>query len=244
MVDRIRQLLAWQQLSPTQFADFIGVGRPVISHILSERNKPSLDVVQRIIGAFPAVSLPWLLSGAGEMLVAADQPNSPVPPATIAAPIAPLAPPVAATPALAAQNASASDVAAASLGATATTKSVPRRTSVPQAPALARFVANKPPTARPVESSSLAAAPAPVESLPPLDTPPDTIAKVTAIPTAGTVQEPVLAPTPAIAEPAVAPAILGDAAAMLPFLAEPGKAIRRIVIFYRDGSFADYLPEG
>jgi hypothetical protein len=25
--------------------------------------------------------------------------------------------------------------------------------------------------------------------------------------------------------------------------AEPGKAIRRIVIFYRDGSFADYQPE-
>jgi len=30
---------------------------------------------------------------------------------------------------------------------------------------------------------------------------------------------------------------------MLPFLSEPGKAIRRIVIFYRDGSFADYQPE-
>jgi hypothetical protein len=32
-------------------------------------------------------------------------------------------------------------------------------------------------------------------------------------------------------------------AAMLPFLSESGKAIRRIVIFYRDGSFADYQPE-
>jgi hypothetical protein len=32
-------------------------------------------------------------------------------------------------------------------------------------------------------------------------------------------------------------------AALLPFLGEPGKEIRRIVIFYRDGSFADYHPE-
>jgi DNA-binding XRE family transcriptional regulator len=68
MVTRIRQLLDTKQLTPTQFADFIGVGRPVMSHILSERNKPSLEVVQRIISAFPEVSLPWLLSGVGEML--------------------------------------------------------------------------------------------------------------------------------------------------------------------------------
>jgi len=68
MITRIRQLLDSKELSPTQFADLIGVGRPVVSHILSERNKPSLDVVQRIIGAFPEISLPWLLSGTGNML--------------------------------------------------------------------------------------------------------------------------------------------------------------------------------
>jgi hypothetical protein len=33
-------------------------------------------------------------------------------------------------------------------------------------------------------------------------------------------------------------------AAALSVLGEPGKAIRRIVIFYRDGSFSDYVPEG
>jgi hypothetical protein len=42
---------------------------------------------------------------------------------------------------------------------------------------------------------------------------------------------------------ATLPASLSPEAAMLPFLAESGKAIRRIVIFYRDGSFADYQPE-
>ncbi|RZJ85809.1 MAG: XRE family transcriptional regulator, partial [Hymenobacter sp.] len=71
MVTRIRELLEARQLSPTQFADLIGVGRPVISHILSERNKPSLEVVQKVISAFPEVSLPWLLSGIGSMLAIA-----------------------------------------------------------------------------------------------------------------------------------------------------------------------------
>ena len=68
MIDRIRALLALRQLTPTQFADLIQVGRPIVSHILSGRNKASLDVVQRIIAAFPEVSLPWLLSGTGTML--------------------------------------------------------------------------------------------------------------------------------------------------------------------------------
>ncbi|MDO7887309.1 hypothetical protein [Hymenobacter cheonanensis] len=45
------------------------------------------------------------------------------------------------------------------------------------------------------------------------------------------------------ATPPALPASPGGEAAILPFLAEPGKPIRRIVIFYRDGSFADYQPE-
>jgi hypothetical protein len=46
--------------------------------------------------------------------------------------------------------------------------------------------------------------------------------------------------------PVVSPVLVAVAspeAALLPFLGESGKAIRRIVIFYRDGSFADYQPE-
>ncbi|WP_375418643.1 helix-turn-helix domain-containing protein [uncultured Hymenobacter sp.] len=68
MVERIRALLALRQLTPTQFADLIQVGRPIISHILSGRNKASLEVVQRIMAALPEVALPWLLSGTGSML--------------------------------------------------------------------------------------------------------------------------------------------------------------------------------
>jgi phage repressor protein C with HTH and peptisase S24 domain len=45
----------------------LGVQRSNISHILSERNKPSLDFVLKIVNQFPEVSLDWLLKGQGEM---------------------------------------------------------------------------------------------------------------------------------------------------------------------------------
>lgn len=72
MVERIRTLIAFRQLTPTQFADLIQVGRPIVSHILSGRNKASLEVVQRIMAALPEVALPWLLSGTGPMLNTSD----------------------------------------------------------------------------------------------------------------------------------------------------------------------------
>ena len=67
MVERIRLLLETRQLTPTQFADAIGIARPIVSHILSGRNKPSLEVVQRILAAMPDLSMPWLLNGTGTM---------------------------------------------------------------------------------------------------------------------------------------------------------------------------------
>ncbi|MBB4601727.1 transcriptional regulator with XRE-family HTH domain [Hymenobacter luteus] len=70
---RIKELLLARQLSPTQFADTIGISRPIVSHILSGRNKPSLEVVQRTIAAFPELSLSWLLNGVGPMVAAAAQ---------------------------------------------------------------------------------------------------------------------------------------------------------------------------
>lgn len=78
MVDRIRILLESRKLSPTQFADLIAVARPIVSHILSGRNKPSLEVVQRILVAIPELSMPWLLNGSGPMLTG---PVSVTPPA-------------------------------------------------------------------------------------------------------------------------------------------------------------------
>ncbi len=63
-----------KSLSSTQFADGIEVPRAIVSHILSGRNKPSLDVVMKILDAHRDVNMDWLLLGEGEMLkkLAAD----------------------------------------------------------------------------------------------------------------------------------------------------------------------------
>ena len=68
MINRLRQIASHYSLSPAAFADQVGVSRPVISHIFSERNKPSLEVIQKIGLAFPELDLTWLLYGDGQML--------------------------------------------------------------------------------------------------------------------------------------------------------------------------------
>lgn|GEM_PF-978709 len=281
MVTRIRKLLEQKQLTPTQFADLIGVGRPVMSHILSERNKPSLEVVQRIISAFPELSLPWLLSGVGEMLVEAPTAATPDLPVTIepAKPASELPPasPVAAEPAIvfgAVAVAPAAPINRPDEPAGApklkdadeisplfsSPAPAPPRQPVPAprftpaplhspVPAPAPFAT---PAAMP--ASEIAEAPGPVPSPPRIKpfraarfTPKEAVVQAEPAPASPALPEsatpaPQAVPSPASAQ-ALMPASPAPADVMLPFLSEPGKAIRRIVIFYRDGSFADYQPE-
>jgi hypothetical protein len=44
------------------------VQRSSISHLISGRNKPSLEFIQKILSRFPEVNTEWLLNGFGEML--------------------------------------------------------------------------------------------------------------------------------------------------------------------------------
>ncbi|APG59640.1 helix-turn-helix domain-containing protein [Christiangramia salexigens] len=62
---RLNKILDFYDLSAASFADKIEVGRSSISHILSGRNKPSLDFVMKVIKNFPEVELYWLLNGKG-----------------------------------------------------------------------------------------------------------------------------------------------------------------------------------
>lgn len=63
IVLRIQQLIKEQDLSASSFAEKIGVQRSSISHILSGRNKPSLDFLAKIESTFEDVSFSWLLKG-------------------------------------------------------------------------------------------------------------------------------------------------------------------------------------
>lgn len=58
--DKIEALILGLGLSSTRFADLIDVKRPIISHILNGRNKPSLDIVQKIVDKFPELEYNWI----------------------------------------------------------------------------------------------------------------------------------------------------------------------------------------
>jgi len=69
MIDRIKELLRNEQLSPSQFADEIKLQRSSLSHVLSGRNKPSLDFVMKIKHRYSKVNLEWLIFGKGNMFI-------------------------------------------------------------------------------------------------------------------------------------------------------------------------------
>lgn len=68
MKEQLIRLMESENMSPAKFADEIGVQRSSISHILSDRNKPSYDFIQKVLSKFPGISVEWLLTGKGTMI--------------------------------------------------------------------------------------------------------------------------------------------------------------------------------
>ena len=68
MKNRIIDFLKEKNLTSTKFADIIGVQRSSISHILSGRNKPSFDFIEKMLIAYPDVNAQWLITGKGTMI--------------------------------------------------------------------------------------------------------------------------------------------------------------------------------
>ena len=79
--ERIELLMKCYDLSPSQFAERTGIQRASVSHIISGRNKPSLEVMLKVYDAFPGVDLKWLMTGVGEEPVRRSAPET-VPAAT------------------------------------------------------------------------------------------------------------------------------------------------------------------
>ena len=67
MKERLLQLLDMEHLTPSKFADLIGVQRSSVSHILSGRNKPSFDFLQKTLTKFTGLKADWLILGEGHM---------------------------------------------------------------------------------------------------------------------------------------------------------------------------------
>ncbi|WP_047546401.1 helix-turn-helix domain-containing protein [Psychroserpens sp. Hel_I_66] len=70
---RLQKVIDFYGESASSFAEKIGVQRSSISHILSGRNKPSLDFVLKVLSSFPEVELYWLMNGKGQFPSAKDE---------------------------------------------------------------------------------------------------------------------------------------------------------------------------
>ena len=62
---RLKRILGYYSLTSSTFAETIDVQKSSISHLMSGRNKPSLDFVLKIVDKYPEVALYWLLNGEG-----------------------------------------------------------------------------------------------------------------------------------------------------------------------------------
>ena len=65
--DRFKMIMEREKLTAGAFAESIGAAQATISHILSGRNKPSIELVLRVHQRYGDVNLEWLLAGKGPM---------------------------------------------------------------------------------------------------------------------------------------------------------------------------------
>lgn len=73
---RLKKIIDFHNVSASNFADKINVPRSSISHILSGRNKPSLEFILKVIGTFENVDINWLLFGSGNFPKTTPIPDS------------------------------------------------------------------------------------------------------------------------------------------------------------------------
>lgn len=74
MNTRLKQFLAAENISQSQFADTIKVVRASVSHVLSGRNNPSYEFMRAIMLSYPHLNMEWLMLGKGRMYKDAPAP--------------------------------------------------------------------------------------------------------------------------------------------------------------------------
>ena len=66
MNNRLQQFLELENITPARLADTLGVQRSGLSHILSGRNKPGYEFLTKLLHKFPHINSEWLLLGKGK----------------------------------------------------------------------------------------------------------------------------------------------------------------------------------
>ena len=64
---RIEKIMQYEGMTSGLFAQEIGIQNSTLSHILNNRNNPSLDVMKKILNRFPGINSDWLILGQGAM---------------------------------------------------------------------------------------------------------------------------------------------------------------------------------
>ena len=75
--EQIEVIMTNEGMNAAQLAERIGVQRAQISHLLTNRNKASLDIVKRIHRAFPYISYDWLMDQQGDYYIEGMKPEAP-----------------------------------------------------------------------------------------------------------------------------------------------------------------------
>lgn len=78
-----------KNITAKQFAEEIGIQPSGMSHIMSGRNNPSLEFVNKVIRRYPEIDANWLLLGKGEMYASGAVESPAVSSPTLFAPPAP-----------------------------------------------------------------------------------------------------------------------------------------------------------
>ena len=77
MINRINLILKAKNITARQFAEEIGIQPSGMSHIMSGRNNPSLEFVNKVVRRYPEIDANWLLLGRGEMYMGLTPDPSP-----------------------------------------------------------------------------------------------------------------------------------------------------------------------
>ena len=79
MREKLQKLMAAEQLTSSRFAELLGIQPSGVTHLLGGRNKPSFDLVQKILRRFPRINPDWLLLDSEQMYrTEVDEQPSPI----------------------------------------------------------------------------------------------------------------------------------------------------------------------
>ena len=76
MRDRLKEFMDKQGINAQELSERIGVQPSSVSHILTGRNKPSLDFLEKVLETFPDIDLKYLITGYKQVITKEIERNS------------------------------------------------------------------------------------------------------------------------------------------------------------------------